>query len=432
MAVVYRIREYDFFVEGGTVAGHTGLPKPVFCALENFILSSVDSKEDVSRFMEVGFRKGIGKVILAKNYVGVIKIGDGVVIEILPKIYSLASGEEDEDFAVSRRLLIDMLKTLKNPLYRSIQSADADLSRMDLFEVFIRMFIDEVFSIVKKGLKSGYERRQENEVILKGKLKFSEQVRYNLIHRERSYIEYDEFSVNRVENRLLKTVLIYLYRLTTTSRNKRDLRTLSAYFSEIGTSDDYERDFKNLVTGRETKHYFRALMWGRIFLKKRNFLPLAGVQVVFSLLFPMEVLFESYVAAKMRKIFTPSYKILTQDERYYLFDEPQKFSLRPDIVIEHRETKRVFVLDTKWKVLMLSKPNYAISQADMYQMYVYHKKYRAQQAILLYPMSKLLETDSLEFVSKDGVVVRVYCLDLCRIEESLRRLEERIEKDIGS
>lgn len=54
------------------------------------------------------------------------------------------------------------------------------------------------------------------------------------------------------------------------------------------------------------------------------------------------------------------------------------------------------------------------------------------QPILLYPMSKLLETDSLEFVSKDGVVVRVYCLDLCRIEESLRRLEERIEKDIGS
>lgn len=431
MAVVYRIREYDFFAEGRTVAGHTGLPEPVFRALEHFILSSVDPKEDVSRFMEVGFRKGIGKVILAKNYVGVIKVGDGVVIEILPKIYSLVSGE-DEDFAVSRRLLIDMLKTLKTPLYRSIQSADADLARMDLFEVFIRMFIDEVFSIVKKGLKSGYERRQGNEVVLKGKLKFSEQVRYNSIHKERSYIEYDEFSANRVENRLLKTVLIYLYRLTMSSRNKRDLMSLLAYFSEIGTSDDYERDFKSLVTGRETKHYSRALMWGRIFLKKRNFLPLAGAQVAFSLLFPMEVLFESYVAEKIKKVLEPSYKILTQDERYHLFDEPQKFSLRPDIVIEHRETKKVFVLDTKWKVLMLSKPNYAISQADMYQMYVYHKKYRAEQAILLYPMSKLFEADSLEFFSKDGVAVGVYCLDLCRIEESLRRLKEKIEKDIGS
>ncbi|MEY8330768.1 hypothetical protein AALB81_15795 [Lachnospiraceae bacterium 48-33] len=32
-----------------------------------------------------------------------------------------------------------------------------------------------------------------------------------------------------------------------------------------------------------------------------------------------------------------------------------------------------YIMDTKWKVLSDAKPNYGISQADMYQMYTYQK-----------------------------------------------------------
>ena len=50
-------------------------------------------------------------------------------------------------------------------------------------------------------------------------------------------------------------------------------------------------------------------------------------------------------------------------------------------------------MDTKWKRLSGSlKNNYGISQADMYQMYAYQKKYEAKGnnvngVTLLYPMS---------------------------------------------
>lgn len=59
--------------------------------------------------------------------------------------------------------------------------------------------------------------------------------------------------------------------------------------------------------------------------------------------------------------------------------------MRPDIVVKRKADGAVFILDTKWKILADSKTNYGISQADMYQMYAYQKKYGANHVTLVYP-----------------------------------------------
>lgn len=71
------------------------------------------------------------------------------------------------------------------------------------------------------------------------------------------------------------------------------------------------------------------------------------------------------------------------------------------------------MLDTKWKMLDLGKPNYGISQADMYQMYAYQKKYGAENVTLLYPRTERIPLQgNIEFRSEDGVTVRVEFVDL--------------------
>lgn len=65
---------------------------------------------------------------------------------------------------------------------------------------------------------------------------------------------------------------------------------------------------------------------------------------------------------------------------------------------------RVIVLDTKSKVLINNQgKNYGISQADMYQMYAYAKKYGTDEIVVIYPkVEAFKEDEEIEFVSDDG------------------------------
>lgn len=422
MKPVYQIREYGSFITGKVIDGYTTLPPHTFQQLREFILTNRSKDTDALELMSLSARKGVGEVITAKNYVGIITLHDGTTIEILPKIHSAT--EDDENGTRTKRLLVDMLKTLRDSPYKNLQTSSVNIEKMNIFEVFIRMFVDEVFFIVKRGLKCSYETIEENATFFKGKMKFSQQIKFNHSHKERSYVEYDAYTVNRPENRLLKATLLYLYKHSASSRNKNDIKTLLNIFSEVEVSTDYKSDFEKYVPDRNMKDYTTALLWSRIFLMGKSFTSFSGSEVALALLFPMETLFESYVAALLKKHLTPlGYSVSAQDKSYHLFDDPKRFAMRPDIVIRRKLDGAIFVMDTKWKVLSDSKANYGISQADMYQMYAYQKKYGAEYITLLYPKTeKVLEDGAIIFKSKDGVTVRIEFLDMFSIEASVRNI----------
>lgn len=411
MGKTYTITEYGSFSRGIDAQGCVRLPEDTFDALEQFVLSNNNKSTDALDLMGVSARKGVGHIITAKNFVGVISMKDGTTIEIYPKIYSKTADNGKEDTRV-KKLLVDMLKTLRNSPFKSLQTANVNIEKMRVFEIFIRMYIDEVFFIVKRGLKSNYETIESNESVFKGKLRVSEQLRHNYAHKEKSFVEYDEFNINRVENKILKATLQYLYGCSVSMKNKNDIKTLLNYFVEVESSVDYSVDFAKIVPERNTKDYETALLWSRVFLMGKSFTSFSGSEVAFALLFPMETLFESYVAAQLKKLLKGTeYKLSAQDKTYHLFEEPgKKFQLRPDIVI--RNHSEIVIMDTKWKVLSDRKANYGISQADMYQMYAYQKKYGASSVTLLYPLTDKVAGRHIEYKSEDGVTVRVRFVDL--------------------
>lgn len=82
-----------------------------------------------------------------------------------------------------------------------------------------------------------------------------------------------------------------------------------------------------------------------------------------------------------------------------------------------------YIIDTKWKVLSEAKSNYGISQADMYQMYAYQKKYNAKNVSLIYPCVEKISSDKvIEYQSKDGVIVKVKFVDLFDVKNSLSKI----------
>ena len=137
MRKTYQITEYGSFVRDKEVIGHTSLPQETFDALENFVLSNSTIDSDALDIMGVSVRKGIGKIITVKNYVGVITMDDGTSIEILPKIYS----KENFTDGKVKQLLIDMLKTLRNAPFKNLQNTNVNIEKLSIFEIFIRMFM---------------------------------------------------------------------------------------------------------------------------------------------------------------------------------------------------------------------------------------------------------------------------------------------------
>lgn len=293
MKKIYQIKEYGSFTKGSQIEGYISLPNDTFDELENFILSNSFKETSALDIMKLSVQRGIGKIITAQNYVGMITMNDGTIIEILPKVYS----KEEENEQKTKKLFIDMLKSFKEFPYKNFQMANMDISKMNIFEIFIRMFIDEVFYIVKRGIKSDYQRVSENKPLLKGKIDFSKQIKYNLIHKERFFICYDDYNTNCIENRIIKEILLYLYKVTSSSKNKKDIKILLNNFENVSALKVYSKDdFDNLVIDRNKKYYERAIMWSEIFLFGKSFTSFSGSKISFALLFPMEKLFEKYIA----------------------------------------------------------------------------------------------------------------------------------------
>ena len=413
----YTITEYSGFTRGASLTGYQSLPERTFAALETFILANTSGTEtEAIELLSLSARRGIGKIITARNYVGLITMTDGTVIEILPKIAGADISEGD-----TKRIFLEMLKTLKDVNFKDFNVSNLHTDKLSLFEIFIKMFLDEVSVLTKQGLKSAYNPVEANERFYKGKLLASQNIKYNMMNYERFFVRYDDFSFNRPENRLIKSTLRFLLKQTADSRNLHNTARLLTFFESVDYSESYESDFSKCISDRSMSHYDKALSWCRVFLKGNSFTAFAGSEVALALLFPMEKIFESFVAAKFRKHLGSGISLRMQDARYSLFDSPTRaFALRPDLVLESGE--RTVILDTKWKLLSDNARNNGISQSDMYQMYAYSKKYNADGIVLLYPQSNSVSKDEIRYVSDDNVKVEVSFIDLRNVDSSVANL----------
>ncbi len=402
------------------------LDEETFIELENFILSTNDTEEvDAMNFLKIGTKRNVGKIIQAKNYVGLVQMKNGYQIQILPKI----SYGEIED---TKLTFLRMLRSMKDFPSKVFNDANLKMDRMNLYEIFIHMYIQELHGLVKKGIRSSYISVEDNLNYYKGKLIVQEHIKKNQVHKERFYVSYEEFGVNRPENRLIKSTLLKLQKVSSSASNIKEIRRLLSYFEIVEPSTNYAKDFSHVVINRSTKDYEMLMRWSKVFLTNQSFTTFSGNMNARALLFPMEKVFEAYVAKSLKRVLADlAWEVSTQDKEYYLFDTPKKFALRPDIVITREDESRI-VLDTKWKSLTNnSRQNYGISQADMYQMYAYSKKYKASEVWLLYPLhnEEMKDVDiSFEAYNQTQVEtnVKVFFVEIEKIDESLDVLKEQL------
>ena len=411
-----------------------------FNLFENFIEenSGDDVEERLSDFLRISSHKGV-KIIKPQNYVGVINIDNKVQIEILPKI---DIGDDNE----LRKLFLKMLSSLKEFKGKSFKNAQLNDSKLPIYEVFIQMYLNEVQELLKKGLKSDYLTIEGNLTFFKGKFLINQHLKHNIIRKDRFYMAYDEFHINRPENRLIKTTLLKLNKISSNGKNQLLAKRLLAEFEMVNQSTNIDKDFSLVKKDRNAQAYQSLMTWSQVFLKNKSFSTFKGTENVNALLFPMEKIFEAYVA-KQLKIKFPEWNVETQKDDKYLFDNPKTFGLNPDIYMSKGGS--AIVLDTKWKKLIRNSNNYGISQSDMYQMYAYAYKYDVENIVLIYPKHKEIsfikknengtevEKDYTTYIQKQNndhnlksIVITVFLYDLAKEENSQRILKEYLSKDL--
>lgn len=362
------------------------------------------------------FLKPIKNGVQANNYVGVLQTKSGLTIEILPKIAGRT--EEATDTRV-RQLFLEMLKAVRSINGKTFKLTNLNAKKNNLLEVFISKFLNESDMIIKRGLKSSYVTVQSNEKFLKGKLLMTQQLRRNIVNQSYFFNEYDEFMTNSAENQLIKTTLEYLLKNSRDNNNLRIIREQLVYFEFVDLTNSPEQTFQKVSIGRNYTYYEQTLNWCRIFLSRKSFTSFKGSSLAFAVLFPMEEVFEAYIAYMMKKSI-PDANVSAQDKKYSLFDRTNEtkagYRLRPDLVVRF-EDNRTTIADTKWKVLDSTGP----SQTDLYQMYAYYTRYRhksenVDKVVLIYPYSSSYsenEFRSTQFSSEElGAKIQVRFVDL--------------------
>jgi 5-methylcytosine-specific restriction enzyme subunit McrC len=402
--------EFDSVVASGPGAtGHT-VPPQVFAWLESQCLADDDGAPS---WLKVS-QRGKLKAIRFANYVGVVRASCGFQIEILPKIGKKSSADE------ARARLLEMLQSLAE--FRHIKIADAQLAtvRMPLLEVFIKQFLGEVSTVVKRGLRSDYIVQEGNLPALRGKLLIGRHLSQNLVRPDRFYSSHDEFCQDRAENRLIHSALRSVLAICKTFENQRLARELCFVFADVPTSKDVKRDINRVQLGRGMGYYAAALEWAKLILAKLSPIVGTGAQQAQSLLFPMEIVFEAYVGKHLARQLQAIFTMDAQSSRHYLVGhrEARWFKLKPDLVVRDRHTNRV-VLDTKWKLLDATKDNardkYQLSQGDFYQLYAYGHHYLDANGIivLIYPKTDAFSLPLPVFNFPKSAGMRLWVLPFC-------------------
>lgn len=392
---------------------------------------AIESRQDTNGLSESNyyeFMKPIRNGIQFNNYVGVIQTNSGLTIEILPKIFGKT--EEAKNIDIIRNLFIKMLKSVVRIDGKNFKMTDLNMRHSNIFEVFISMFLEQTNSLFKKGLKSNYVQVEGNEHFLKGKMLIAQQIRKNNINTSYFYNQFDEFIIDIPENQLLKTTLHFLLKRSRDTDNLKLIRKQLILLDQVSDIHDFKETYHKIQLNRSHIYYKQAIEWARIFLENKSFTSFRGNTLAFSILFPMERVFEAYIAQLTIQAI-PEFEVGTQETSYWLFDKTEEtqraYNLRPDIVL--RTNSGTIIADTKWKMLNYSGP----SQADLYQMYAYYTRYEHQkenvkEVVLIYPYTD--EYSEREFRSMKAAEqqisskIRVKFIDLLsdNVEHEIRNI----------
>lgn len=326
------------------------------------------------------------RYLRAQQMVGVIA-GDSCSLEVLPKV---DPGGPEEAPGTVRGRLVHMLDVALG-LGLSPGETTAMAHRADsLLEVFIALFADRLLSEVRRGLPRLYSARQDDLSALRGRLDVVRQFTRNAVRPDRLACRFDELDADTPLMRVMKACVVLLSGLARQDETRRKLVELRFMLTGVADVRPRQLPWDKVRIDRSSRRWQSLLELARLLLGGRwqqthaDELGPRGI----TLLFPMNDLFERYIAVQLRRALAGTgLEVVAQGGFRYCLGpwndgEPvigTSHPTSPDILIK-RGDRVVAVLDTKWKHAAKG-----VSHGDLYQMMAYARIYACRHLVLLYP-----------------------------------------------
>jgi 5-methylcytosine-specific restriction endonuclease McrBC regulatory subunit McrC len=221
--------------------------------------------EDGRNILTVSEKDG-AKYFNTGSYCGFACFADGTLIEILP----------DKDRAKGRKALCMEFCSRCGFTFNEM-SFDPE---MNFLEYFISVFAGETIKIIKSGVLSAYASREENMTSVQGTILFAENIRRNLVHRERLYVRHDVFTPDRAENRIIKSAALMLSKLTADAHSSHLLMEALSFLGEVAVPHDPAAEFGRCINTRNTRKYAATLSICRMLLDKNEGTALLGKDII--------------------------------------------------------------------------------------------------------------------------------------------------------
>ncbi|MBN2719437.1 MAG: McrC family protein [Deltaproteobacteria bacterium] len=382
------------------------------------------------------------RYIRARSVVGVIEL-PGLTIEVLPKTDKGPSSSNSAEWQnLARQNLLYMLAFTRDLPVKDRDVAHLATQRMTILEILAYTFAKRLVEIQRTGLAGGYVRREENCFFVKGKILTARNLLHNPAREDRIFVSFSEFSPDNKLNQLLKYACRILLRATYTSATLQMLREAVQRFADISDVRFTKDNSPEISLDRTQAQYQVLINFARMIIHGLSSSPSADRNETFSILFPMEQLFEEFIA---RFILKNSHQIGLSHAAIFVQSRGHQrslvtkngkaqFRLKPDLFIDahagpDRQIPRT-ILDTKWKILDGSAPKQGVSQADMYQLYAYSQRFDCPVNILLYPAANGVKSESYAVESRFGVSPKRINVETINLNRSLIHSTEQVIQDL--
>ncbi len=319
--------------------------------------------------------------IKANSWVGVIKYKN-LHLEILPKLISTDVNNDnkisEDERSIILKNLIFMLSYTKKLDIKTNDNAKLSTEKNPFIEILIREFATSLFESLKRFTPKRYVREEENLNYLKGKIKFSENIRYNCTNQAKFYCEYDEFSENNLLNQLFLFVSTCLYNISNNSYNKKTLKFIINYYSDISFVRFDKFKVREIKLTRNQELFKKPFKLAKMFVEQTSVDLSKNKFENITLVWDMNKLFEEFVYEILKK--QTSLSVSAQKGKRLLKNVDSKIrNTYVDILITKPQK---IVVDTKYKELQSIKD---FDNKDAFQVITYCLLHNTNKAVLIYP-----------------------------------------------